>query len=55
MNTKPEIPQTIEAALRHILAYLHADEKQDYEENPEEGHVFLALRTVAGWLGEEEP
>jgi len=38
------------AEIKRILDYLYEDEKRDYKETGQEGHIYHSLAVVKRWL-----
>lgn len=51
----PPIPPRIAAYLRDLIDYNWDDEKADYDDNPDNAHVFVGLNALRAWLTDTEP
>lgn len=51
MKTKDDLPHDVDHALQAVLDYLWENEMEDFEINPQRGHIFLALRRLASFVG----
>lgn len=51
----PHIPPVIARHLRGVIDYNWAAEEADYDENPADIHVFVALRALREWLTDTPP
>lgn len=53
MRTTPNIPEPVREALTEVLDYLWDAEKEDFENEPRDGHIFHSLRALCDWLKDE--
>ena len=43
------------AEIKRILDYLYEDEKRDYKETCQEGHIFNDIQKVKNWIKKTAP
>ncbi len=48
------VPEPVLAALSLVLDYLWDDEYRDFRACPSEQHIFVQLRHLKRWLGEQD-